>query len=1721
MRPFSLLLLLAVMIGLLPTGGPLIPVAAARPAQPAVAAPVARLVLGGVAQGGQLRLLGYGFQPNQGVALRLMRSNGTQAASLGTAQASATGLIPRQTMALPAGLVAGAYAVEAINLGAVAVLLARTELQIWPAPVVELRPSNGPPGTEVRVTVRNLVPGTLRLDMAGKAVIGPVPTRAGTFTGSFIVPDNTGVAPDSVAPVVASNAVGDRLVGRAEARFVMRGGTGRPTFRLEGITVAPPELRRGEPFTITGRISPTPAGAYANVRVAPYWARRGGSSLPLQNAATMINADGTFSVTGTVPSILQGDAIIARQGDRIGISLVPEVGPAVSYEMLATMSDGLVIPFSVQVRKDKPGAADDKQPVPNTPANAIIVDIEPVGSMGLLPEEISNSLSLSDGSFVLDMATINSILGGQQLAEEIEYLNDRINGCFIQTTNIPRWEWTMGVEETILVSNAEMGGFQLPGLPTLPGMPGVGGQGLAAQAQDNPGQLDPGEVLVQVFKVTVDAAQVVDASVNPAQKGYGFVNAENKAIPTINYFVHIPSQGRTFLIGADGNTAAQVAYPAPIDLPPLPLGWGTTHSVGELRVADALVPPGTNELGKFYSFRSPGNQALFNSITFAPSVPMTVSVRLNSSLPPAQNGSQNVFFEFRGVDYPATKEYVYNGFSRCQDVTPPPPVVLHVAGIPVPGDQINPGVYPLKIKLGQGSNATLLRTVNLVFEDYQGYSPWFVDPDTTQRRVQWRPWDSRLTAVPESSSSSANGNMPHAGQQQSSLGLDAEVTTALNRYGAEVTRSTSGGLSSQAMNNAGAPLNFSGSPSAQSLAQGVSLAGAGVVLAGDQGPELEVAQDRPSIVPQLTLGLQSQPEYDEQVSILDTGYIPITGFAYGIPGIASISLSIDFRVQATAAYGVTADLGVNTLLDSNVAVRVKAEVDILLGLASAEIAFIPNVGVQIPSQFRWAASPIDLDKCFYYSLDVSWTIDVLWGAIDVADGSTTIFDGDSPGGCRQNVGGLGAQASVASADTPMPQANPAIAGDGLGRVLKVWRDTSGQIRSSELVNGAWKPAQLVTTQGRHGDPQVAFIAPGRAVAVWSKSGLGAAPAAGATLADILRQQHLAFAVWDNGVWSAPQDLTTPSTGDGKVALAACQAGLPGCPAGGAVTAAWVRDAVGDVAQRQFRIFSAIYQGGAWSAPEPVDPASGAADAEPVVIYRGAQPVVAWVRDADRDINTLGDRRLALRDLSAAAVVVPAELPAGITRPGVAIDASGALQLAFTVARQQDGPFSNRQALHRAVGACAAGLSCSWSVEEQKDALGRSLYAESPVVTMDDVGSVVITYRAMGFGPIAPNGQPLSQVPETVGTLTGAGELAQLELPATLGGGAGLLPSYLTTDGAVNWRPVAVYDPLLNSVIALAVKGPSPSLSAATQQAVDAQVAEELPADVVVADEQAADADAQAVDEQAADVDAQAVEEQAADVEAYAADAEAQAAPVTVGADPALVSVVAPRRPDFAIAGVALGGQGSAGLPLSARVRVHNRGDDWTAAGAAPLVVTATWDGVPGVGQPAGQATVSELRAGGVAEVRLELKAPQDTVNRQRTLVISVNASGAIAEVGAGDNVRRIPVGGLPTPDDVQGTARAGAASAALSWAPSADSRVIGYRVYRLDEAGGRIPVGSSYAAGWVDPTAEPGNTYQYVVTSFGTDMVESRPSVPVTLTVPGIAQARDQHHAIYFPYVQR
>lgn len=103
-----------------------------------------------------------------------------------------------------------------------------------------------------------------------------------------------------------------------------------------------------------------------------------------------------------------------------------------------------------------------------------------------------------------------------------------------------------------------------------------------------------------------------------------------------------------------------------------------------------------------------------------------------------------------------------------------------------------------------------------------------------------------------------------------------------------------------------------------------------------------------------------------------------------------------------------------------------------------------------------------------------------------------------------------------------------------------------------------------------------------------------------------------------------------------------------------------------------------------------------------------------------------------------------------------------------------------------------------------------------------------------------------------------------------------------------------------------------------------------------------------------------------------------------------------------------------------------------------------------------------------------------------------------------------------TPQDLEAVADAQARAIDLSWAPSADQDVIGYRVYRrvARSAGGKADskwsaVSPAHplltAPAWQDTTVTPGVSYEYAVEAVGANGLASPRSAPVTESVEATA----------------
>jgi hypothetical protein len=211
----------------------------------------------------------------------------------------------------------------------------------------------------------------------------------------------------------------------------------------------------------------------------------------------------------------------------------------------------------------------------------------------------------------------------------------------------------------------------------------------------------------------------------------------------------------------------------------------------------------------------------------------------------------------------------------------------------------------------------------------------------------------------------------------------------------------------------------------------------------------------------------------------------------------------------------------------------------------------------------------------------------------------------------------------------------------------------------------------------------------------------------------------------------------------------------------------------------------------------VDNAGAFTDILPQVAFVDGAALVAWVRDSDADLGDGSSRRIALRFLDGGAAFIPAGLPAAIAEVALGVDGTGKPVLAFTQLEDATQLLTNRRPLWAAAGVCTGPAACTWQPVKLTDSVGRSLYAEQPLLTTDAAGQMLVTFRGIGFG-----GGAAVQPSDPPGMTSGQGELAQAALNLATGQVA---PKYLTQNAAVNWLPAAAYDPLLGATLATAIK----------------------------------------------------------------------------------------------------------------------------------------------------------------------------------------------------------------------------------------------------------------------------------------------------------------------------
>ena len=172
-------------------------------------------------------------------------------------------------------------------------MLASAPLTVLAPLTLQLNPASGPPGTTVSFTVGNLAAGTLRLDYAALAVVGPLAVGAGSYTGSFVVPGDRPQPLGAATTVRATNLAGKNVLGTAEVSFASQTAPAPVNYTFTDMVYPTGRLAGCVNIVVNGRIAPAPP---AGSVVVGQW-QAGSKNFATVGMQATVGADGKFQMT--------------------------------------------------------------------------------------------------------------------------------------------------------------------------------------------------------------------------------------------------------------------------------------------------------------------------------------------------------------------------------------------------------------------------------------------------------------------------------------------------------------------------------------------------------------------------------------------------------------------------------------------------------------------------------------------------------------------------------------------------------------------------------------------------------------------------------------------------------------------------------------------------------------------------------------------------------------------------------------------------------------------------------------------------------------------------------------------------------------------------------------------------------------------------------------------------------------------------------------------------------------------------------------------------------------------------------------------------------------------------------------------------------------------------------------------------------------------------------
>jgi hypothetical protein len=194
---------------------------------------------------------------------------------------------------------------------------------------------------------------------------------------------------------------------------------------------------------------------------------------------------------------------------------------------------------------------------------------------------------------------------------------------------------------------------------------------------------------------------------------------------------------------------------------------------------------------------------------------------------------------------------------------------------------------------------------------------------------------------------------------------------------------------------------------------------------------------------------------------------------------------------------------------------------------------------------------------------------------------------------------------------------------------------------------------------------------------------------------------------------------------------------------------------------------------------------------------------------------------------------------------------------------------------------------------------------------------------------------------------------------------------------------------------------------------------------------------------------------------------------------------------------------SSGQTLSLTLTLDNVGASYVAADHGTLKVVASLNGPVGVGTQLGSFTLGSSLPGNASRaVSIPLTLPAGVSSDERqTVFIDIVGSADANSIDSSADHDRIEINAMPVPVELNASTRADAPFVNLVWSNPSDTRIAGWRIWKLDADGSWQHLGSTRFAGYVDITATVGATMTYRVAAYSANGMESEPSEPISARI--------------------